>query len=111
MTQAGSDERGGVQFSLPCELAERLGDSPAEVRQAVLELVLVELFRRSDVSAGWAAERLGIDKWAFIQILSRHEVPYVDMTPEELEQDLEVARRYVGLDSGQNEPPSSTRAD
>jgi|SRR5579864_3920545 len=101
---------GTVRVSLPCQVVERLGRSQRDVERAVLELALVELFRRGDVSAGWAAERLGISKWEFIQILDRHEVAYLDMTPEELEQELEVARQYLGVDSGPKQPPSSTQA-
>jgi predicted HTH domain antitoxin len=55
-------------------------------------LALIELFRRGDVSTGYAAEVLGMTRWEFITLLGDHGVPYVDMTAEELEADVEQAR-------------------
>ena len=43
------------------------------------------------MSSGWAAEKLRISKDDFRELLYTHDVPYVDMTEEELRQQVEVA--------------------
>jgi predicted HTH domain antitoxin len=55
------------------------------------ELALIELFRQGEVSSGWAAEHLGIGKDDFLDLLYDHGVPYIDMSEEELRQQVEVA--------------------
>jgi predicted HTH domain antitoxin len=58
-------------------------------------MAYIELFRQGRVSSGWAAEKLGISKDEFRQLLSTHDVPYIDMSEEELRQEVEatMARR------------------
>jgi predicted HTH domain antitoxin len=110
--QNGTTQRRGrtVTVKIPREVAELLAPSQEAVARLVLELALVELFRRGEVSSGWAAERLGIGKWDFIQILGRQGVPYVDMTPEELQQDLQVARAHAERVAKAPPPPSAMPA-
>jgi hypothetical protein len=64
---------------------EMLGDTPEEIERAVLEIVVLELYRRHVVSAGWAAKKLGREKLAFIRWSGSLGIPYFDMTPEQWE--------------------------
>ena len=57
----------------------------------LVELAYVELFRQGELSSGWAAEKLGISKDAFRELLSTHDVPYIDMSEEELRREVEAA--------------------
>lgn len=57
---------------------------------------MVELFRLGEVSSGWAAEQLGITKDDFLGLLARQDVPYIDMTEDELREQLRVAMPRTG---------------
>jgi predicted HTH domain antitoxin len=90
-TQSGTHR---VVLSLPEELVRLLGPTPTQAAAHLKKLALIELFRRGEVSSGYAAEMLGISKWDFIDLLARHAVPYVDLSEEELRHDLEVAQSH-----------------
>ena len=94
-----------VAVELPKQALELLGLTPEEAAVYLKKLALIELFRRDEVSSGWAAERLGMSKWDFIQLLGAHKVPYIDLTEEELRQEVEVALSHWGR---RESPPSQT---
>ena len=54
------------------------------------ELVVLELYRRRQISSGKAAELLGMERASFIQYASRLGLPFFDMTQQEL--DAEISR-------------------
>ncbi len=81
-----------VSVDIPPEVVELLGPGPSRAAACLKRLALIELFRRGEVSSGYAAEVLGMSRWDFIRLLGEHGVPYVDMTAEELEADVEQAR-------------------
>lgn len=76
-------------------MLELLGPTSTEAAACLRQLALIELFRRGEVSSGYAGEVLGISRWDFIRLLGEHGVPYVDMTEEELQQDVENARKAI----------------
>jgi len=53
------------------------------------ELMVLELYRRRQVSSGKAAELLGMDRIAFIQYASRLGVAFFDMSEQELAAEIE----------------------
>jgi predicted HTH domain antitoxin len=65
-----------------------LGDSPARAERRARELMVLELYRRHAVSAGRAAEILGLDELAFIRWSGSLGIPFIDFPPEELRQEL-----------------------
>jgi predicted HTH domain antitoxin len=67
-----------------------LGDSPAQIERRALELMVLELYRRHAVSAGRAAEILGLDKLAFIHWSGSLGIPYFDLSEEQWERELKV---------------------
>lgn len=79
---------------LPKQGLELLGLTAEEAALYLKKLALIELFRRGEVSSGWAAEKLGVSKDDFRKLLAEHEVPYLDVSEEELRQELEVARNH-----------------
>ena len=81
-----------ISVDVPPEVVKLLGPGPSQAAACLKRLALIELFRRGEVSSGYAAEVLGISRWDFILLLGDHGVPYVDMTAEELEADVEQAR-------------------
>lgn len=52
---------------MPEEVLALLAAPDQLVERAVLELIVHELYRRHTISAGRAAELLGIDEFAFIR--------------------------------------------
>lgn len=67
-----------------------LGDSPNQIEQHVMESIVLELYRRHEISAGRAAELLGRDEFAFIRWSGTLGIPYFDTTPEDWAQQLRV---------------------
>jgi predicted HTH domain antitoxin len=71
-----------------------IGDVPEEHRteaeQRAREAFVLELLRQGDISAGRAAELLGIDRWQLGDLMSTHGIsPFDDtMTREELEREV-----------------------
>jgi len=54
------------------------------------ELVVLELYRRRQISSGKAAELLGMERISFIQYASRLSLPFFDLTQQEF--DAEIKR-------------------
>ncbi len=56
------------------------------------EYLVLELYRRREISSGKAAELLGMQKFEFIRYASRVGIPYLDMDRQELENEIKIAR-------------------
>lgn len=70
-------------------VAKKKRDIPARLK----ELSTLELYRRKEISSGKAAELLGMERFEFVRYASRLGIPFFDMSKEELERDLKVAKR------------------
>ena len=82
-----------TQITLDEEVSALLGDSSEQIERAALEMIVLELYRRHEISAGRAAEILDLDKLSFIRWSGSLGIPYLDMTPEEWQQELGVLDR------------------
>ena len=58
----------------------------------VKEATVMRLLREARISQGKAAELLGIDRHALFDLLGQYDIPALDLTAEELEQDRENLR-------------------
>ena len=76
-----------LELELPDEVAATLG--AAEVVGKAREAFVMALLREHRVSQGKAAELLGVSRADFFPLMSRHQVPTVDLSPEELQQELQ----------------------
>lgn len=56
------------------------------------EYLIIELYRRHEVSSGKAAELLGMERFEFVRYASRLGIPYLDMDERELATEIESAR-------------------
>jgi predicted HTH domain antitoxin len=81
-----------LAVDLPESVVQLLGSTPQDAARRLAELAFVELFRRGDVSSGWAAEQLGMSKSDFLDLLFSQDVPYFDLSEEELRQQVQVAK-------------------
>lgn len=56
------------------------------------EYLVLEMYRRREISSGKAGEFLGMERFEFIRYASRVGIPFFDMDPQELENEIRVAR-------------------
>ena len=61
-----------------------LGFSQSEAAEAIKEFSVLGLYLEHRISAGKAAELLGIQEREFIRFLARRGIPYLDYSREEL---------------------------
>lgn len=78
-----------VKWELPDEVATHLRDE--DLAAKAKEAFIMELLREHEVSQGKAAELLGIDRHTLFDVMAKYQVPVVDMTSEELEQEFQRA--------------------
>jgi len=79
-----------ITITLPDELVAAVSQAQPPERWA-LELILCQLYREGKISTGRAARLLGISRAEFMDILHRRDVPYFDLSAEELAADAENA--------------------
>jgi len=79
------------------DLGEELGGLVATlgqpVEQAAREMIVLELYRRSLISSGKAAELLGVPRIHFIQRASELGIPYFRFTDEEWQTEVAQSKR------------------
>jgi len=63
-----------------------------DIPERLMELSILELYRRKEISSGKAAELLGMERFEFVRYASRLGIPFFDMSKKELERDLEAAK-------------------
>lgn len=56
------------------------------------EYLVLELYRRHEISSGKAAELLGMERFEFVRYASRLGIPYLDMDERELATEIATAR-------------------
>jgi predicted HTH domain antitoxin len=77
-----------LEVTLSKDLYSRLGFSEKEAEEAIKEFSVLGLYLEHKISAGKAAELLGIRKREFIRLMARKGIPYFDYSDEELENEL-----------------------
>ena len=78
-----------VTVTLDDELADLLGALDQPIERSVRELILLELYRRGEVSSGKAARLLGMSRLDFIRYSGSLGIPFFNITPEELTKEIE----------------------
>jgi predicted HTH domain antitoxin len=84
-----------ISLNLPRDLLGALNIPESQLPQQILEILALDLFRQQRISAGKAAELLGISKISFIELLARHKICYFNETPDELTAEVEVVERLM----------------
>ncbi len=81
-----------VMVELDRELVDLLhqGERPED---KLKEYLVMELYRNREISSGKAAELLGMERFEFVRYASRNGIPYFDMDAQELNDEIETARR------------------
>jgi len=76
------------ELSLSDELLNELVWQESEVPSRVRETLVMDLLRLDRVSEAQAAELLGLDRWALLEVMGRYEVPAIRLKPDDIKQDL-----------------------
>jgi predicted HTH domain antitoxin len=81
-----------VNLDLDDDLVEALRQVGQPVNAAAREFIVLELYRRALISAGKAAQLLGMDRLAFIRYSGDLGIPYFRMSGEEWEAEVQRIR-------------------
>jgi predicted HTH domain antitoxin len=83
-----------LEVTLSKDLYSRLGFSKKEAEEAIKEFSVLGLYLEHKVSAGKAAELLGIRKREFIRLMARKGIPYFDYSDRELENEFRAVDEW-----------------
>lgn len=81
-----------MNLDLDDDLIEALQQVGQPVDAAAREFIALELYRRALISAGKAAQFLGMDRLAFIRYSGERGIPYFRMSGEEWQAEVQHAR-------------------
>ena len=73
---------------LPDEVLTELGWEESDLSHRITEVLVTQLVQFERISAGRAAELLGVSRWDINELMSRYGVPSIRMSPEELKVEL-----------------------
>lgn len=79
--------RFNLEVELPDEVSSRLPDE--DLAAIAKEALVMEFLREHRISQGRAAEMLGISRYELLDLMTKYQVPVIDLTAEELEAELE----------------------
>jgi predicted HTH domain antitoxin len=83
-----------LEVTLSKDLYSRLGFSKEEAEEAIKEFSVLGLYLEHKVSAGKAAELLGMRKREFIRLMARKGIPYFDYSDQELANEFRAANEW-----------------
>lgn len=81
-----------VTVELEHDLVDMFHDVRGRPEEKLKEYLVLELYRRHEISSGKAAEWLGMSRLEFIRYASRLGIPYIDLDEQELGEEIRVAR-------------------
>ena len=88
------------------ELAAVLKEHGASLSEKAAELIVLELYRRGDISVGKAAQLLHMDRLEFIRHSGSLGIPYFRYTKEEWEQEMKSAKELAQSFRSRTQAPS-----
>ena len=83
-----------LEVAIPKDLFSMLGFSKATAVEAMKEFSVLGLYLEQRISAGKAAELMGLRKREFVRLLARKGIPYFDYTEEELEEEFRTVDEW-----------------
>ena len=81
-----------LNLALDEELVGILSELQQPIDKAAIELIVLELYRMGKISSGRSAKTLGMSRIDFIQHASDLGISYLRVTPEDLDNEIEVGR-------------------
>jgi predicted HTH domain antitoxin len=80
-----------VHVELPAQVVDAFGSAEAAAAR-LRQFAVMDLLRRHKISRGRAAELLGVTYHDVLDLLAEWDVPYFDLTNEELDEDIAAAQ-------------------
>jgi len=77
-----------LELTFPSEVLDMLSTTYQDSAGAIKEAAVLELYREGKISSGKAAEILGMDRFEFIRYAGMKGIPYIRITPDELEEEV-----------------------
>ena len=77
------------EVELPEEVQGFYGWQDEEVSERTREVWVMDLLRRHVISQGKAAELLDISRWDLVDVMARHMIPAIDLTPDEVRREAQ----------------------
>ena len=71
--------------------------SKDKLEEEALKAVVMQLIRDHKISQGKGAELLGMNRWDFYNLLAQNNIPTIDITTEELDEENEVFKNLQEL--------------
>lgn len=84
-----------VEVEFPEDLLMLLRKSKVEMGEQIRKMVALQLFKDHMLSSGKAAEVAGVSISDFMDFTREHKVPWVEYTQEELEREIERAKKLA----------------
>lgn len=82
-----------LELSFPSEVLALLTTTYQDSSDVIKEAAVLELYREGKISSGKAAEILGMERFEFIRYAGMKGIPYIRMTPEELEEEIKLLEK------------------
>ena len=76
-----------LELTFPSEVLDMLSTTYQDGAEAIKEAAVLELYREGKISSGKAAEILGMDRFEFIRYAGKKGIPYIRITPDELDEE------------------------
>ncbi len=84
-----------IEINLPASVKDYvLDETTEEMRNALL---LYPSIANNTISHGRAAELLGMHKMELIELYSKLGIPYLDMTDEEFEEEIQTVKKLANV--------------
>jgi predicted HTH domain antitoxin len=83
-----------LEIEIPEEVLSCFGSSE-DAATKVKEAAVLELLRQKKISQGKAAQLLGMNRWEFYDLMAEHNIPMIDLSPEELKEGTANLRKAV----------------
>ncbi len=83
-----------ITIELPDALVSAL-DSLDGIEDRAWKALVLDLLRDAQISQGKAASLLGVTRYDILDLMASHYIPSGPRTPEEVDQEIESAMRYL----------------
>lgn len=83
-----------VELHLPEGLFDALGGEK-DAERRTLQALLLSLIQEGKVTASYAAEVLGISYHEMLDVMTQHNVPLVNYSPDELDKEIENLNKLL----------------
>ncbi len=82
-----------LELSFPSEVLDMIATTYQGSSDVIKEAAVLELYREGKISSGKAAEILGMERFEFIRYAGMKGIPYIRMTPDELEEEFKLLEK------------------